>query len=259
MALLTHPAFQHPVLLRIRETLQSRLVRGICFGIAAALTILAILLALSPPAQGPLGPITRGILMVLGLNMVLILVLVGAVGLQVLELLEARSTDAGARLHVRFVWTFAGAAVVPALVVFGFYGLLVSQGVEKWFSERVQTVVENSRTVFASYVEEQTRYIGDHVTLMGSDLNREAGGLQAKPAGLNDYLAALASYHAFPSAYVVNRQGRVLARAEAQDAPPYMPPPASSFAVADQGEISVPDYSRRPRQKYWFAHINSGD
>jgi hypothetical protein len=76
---------------------------------------------------------------VLGLNMVLILVLVGAVGWQILELLEARSSRRGARLHVRFVWTFAGAAVVPALVVFGFYGLLVSQGVEKWFSERVQT------------------------------------------------------------------------------------------------------------------------
>jgi two-component system nitrogen regulation sensor histidine kinase NtrY len=70
---------------------------------------------------------------------------------------------------------------------------------------------------------------------MGSDLNREAGGLQAEARRAERLPGALASYHAFPSAYVVNRQGQVLARAEAEDAPPYMPPPASSFQVADQG------------------------
>src|SRR4051812_3587732 len=108
MALLTHPAFRHPALARIRETLQSRLVLGVGYGIAAALTGLAILLAASPPAQGPLAPIARVILSVLGLNLVLIFALVAAVSLRLLELMEARSSDAGARLQVRFVWLFAG-------------------------------------------------------------------------------------------------------------------------------------------------------
>lgn len=239
MALLAHPAFRHPALDKIRNALQSRVVLGVGYGIAVGLTGLAILLTASPPAQGPLGPASRTILAVLGLNLVLILALIAAVTLRILDLLNARTQDAGARLHLRFVRLFALAALVPALVVFVFYGVLVSQGVERWFSHRVQTVVENSATVFRSYVEEQTNYIGDHITLMAIDLNREAGGLQDRSAGLGEYLAALSAYHAFPAAYVIDGRGQVIAKVEDREAPPYLSPPKEAYAAADRGEIYV--------------------
>src|SRR6185437_4127577 len=123
-----------------------------------------------------------------------------------------------------------------------FYGVLVSRGVENWFSQRVQTVVENSATVARSYVGDQKRYIGDDVTLMCADLNREASSLQTSPIAFSHYLAVLASYHAFPAAYLIDRQGRVLARAETADAPAFVVPPESSFKAADEGDISVPAF-----------------
>jgi two-component system nitrogen regulation sensor histidine kinase NtrY len=242
MALLAHPAFRHPALARIRSALRSRAVLGVGYGIAAALTGLAIILAASPPAEGPLGPASQLILTVLGFNLVLIIALIIAVALRILELVEARAADAGARLHVRFVRLFALAAVAPAAVVFLFYGVLVSQGVERWFSDRVQTVVENSATVFRSYVNDQLAYIRDHVTLMATDLNREADALAEKPQGTDEYLAALASYHAFPAAYVLDSQGRILARAVSEDAPPFARPQPQAFAAADN-EIYVPNFN----------------
>jgi len=174
------------------------------------------------------GPATQAILSVLGFNLVLILSLTVLVALRFLALLRAREIDAGARLHLRFVTLFAVAAVAPAVVVALFYGVLVNRGVENWFSQRVQTVVENSATVARSYVEDQKRYIGDHMTLMSADLNREAA-LQANPITFGHYLGLLASYHAFPAAYLIDREGRVLARAETADAPQYEVPPAASF------------------------------
>ena len=242
MALLAHPAFRHPVLNRIRSALQSRLVLGAAYAVAALLTFLAILLTASPPSEGPLGPASDLILTLLFLNLGLILFLVVSVGLRIFELLEARASDAGARLHVRFVVLFAGAALAPAVVVLAFYGLVVQGGVEKWFSERVRTVVENSATVFQSYVDEQTGYIRDHVTVMAADLNREAPNMQAEPDSADSYLEALASYHAFPAAYLVDRQGEVLARAEAQGAPPYVLPSQPAYQAADNGEIYIPNF-----------------
>ena len=239
MASFTHPFFRHPAFVRVGEVLQSRVVLGIGYGIAAGLTGLAILLAASPPSKGPIGPISEVILTVLGFNLVLIVALIAAVLLRILTLLNARSEDAGARLHVRFVRLFALAAVAPALVVFVFYGVLVSRGVDNWFSQRVQTVVENAATVFRAYVDEQTNYIGDHVTLMASDLNREAVGLQAKPGSISSYLAALATYHAFPSAYLVTAKGDVVAKAEAPGAPPFVKPPPAAFVAANKSEIYI--------------------
>jgi two-component system nitrogen regulation sensor histidine kinase NtrY len=224
---------------RIWRLLQSRVVLGAGYGVAIALTAISIMLAASPPASGPIGPASRLILTVLSFNLVLILALAAIVALQFTGLINARSSDAGARLHLRFVNLFALAAVVPAVVVALFMGVLVNQGVDRWLGGRVQNVVENSATVFRSYVDDQKRYIGDHVTLMGADLNREASHLRSSPISFNHYLAVLASYHAFPAAYLVDREGRVLARAETADAPAFVVPPASSFKAADEGDISV--------------------
>jgi len=224
---------------RIWRALQSRYVLGGGYLVAVLLTGVAILLAASPPETGPLAPASRNILFILGLNLVLILFLAAMVGARLLVLLDAQSTDAGARLHLRFVTLFAFAAMLPALVVAVFYGVLVNRGVDDWFSSRVQTVVENSATVFQTYVDEQQRYVSEHVTMMAPDLNRAAAALQSTPVTFGHFLAQQAADNGFAAAYLVDREGRVLARAEAPDAPPFATPPAKSFESADANEISL--------------------
>ena len=229
----------NPTVQRVWRVLQARVVLAVGYGVAVALTAISIMLAASPPASGPIGPASQLILTVLGFNLVLILALTAVVALQFVGLVNARASDAGARLHLRFVTLFALAGVVPAVVVALFMGVLVNQGVDRWLGGRVRTVVENSATVFRSYVDDQTRYIADHVNTMGADLNRESSHLKSSPISFSHYLGLLASYHAFPAAYLVDREGRVLARAESGDAPPYVVPPPSSFKAADEGDISV--------------------
>ncbi|MDE2488681.1 MAG: PAS domain-containing sensor histidine kinase [Alphaproteobacteria bacterium] len=227
---------------RLRRWVNSRVVLGCGYGLAAALTGIAILLAASPPATGPIGPASELILTVLSFNLILILALTTIVALRFAALLRARESDAGARLHLRFVTLFAVAAVAPAVVVALFYGVLVSRGVENWFSERVQTVVENSATVLRTYVQDQQQYLSDHIQPMAADVNRAAPALATAPISFSHFLSELATLHSFPAAYVIDREGRVLARAEAADAPPFVVPPEKSFKVADEGDISVPDF-----------------
>jgi two-component system nitrogen regulation sensor histidine kinase NtrY len=224
---------------RVWRAAQSRGVLGAGYGLAAALTGFAILLAASPPSTGPLGPASQHILTLLGFNLVLILALTLIVFLRFAALFDARANDPGARLQVRFVTLFAVAAVAPAVVVALFYGVLVSRGVDNWFSTRVKSVVENSANLARSYFDEQRVYIQDHLTPMGDDLNRSAEGLQASPITFSHYLGQLADLHGFSAGYLIDRDGRVLARAEAVDAPPLVIPPPSSFKAADQGVISV--------------------
>ena len=129
MVLLSQQAMSGARAARLWKALQSRVVLGCGYGVAVALTGIAILLAASPPEQGPLGPASQLILTVLGFNLVLILALTAVVALRFAALLEARNRDPGARLQLRFVTLFALAAVAPAVVVALFYGVLVSRGV----------------------------------------------------------------------------------------------------------------------------------
>ncbi|MBO9559769.1 MAG: PAS domain-containing sensor histidine kinase [Caulobacter sp.] len=221
-----------------RELLRSRFTLGGAYGVAIALTATAVFLASSPPATGPIGPATTVILVVLGFNLALILCIAGIVGWRLLDLVDARASDAGARLHLRFVGLFSVAAVAPAVIVALFFGVLVNRGVDAWFSERVRTVVENSATVARSYVTEQTTYISQHVGPMAGTLNQAAPTLAESPVAFGHFLKSLADDNGFSAAYVLDRDGRILARAESDTAPPFLAPPPSSFRRTDTGDIT---------------------
>jgi two-component system nitrogen regulation sensor histidine kinase NtrY len=203
-----------------------------------ALTATAVFLASSPPATGPIGPATTVILAVLGFNLALILCVAGIVGWRLLDLVDARASDAGARLHLRFVGLFSVAAVAPAVIVALFFGVLVNRGVDAWFSERVRTVVENSATVARSYVTEQTTYISQHVGPMAGTLNQAAPTLADSPVAFGHFLKSLTDDNGFSAAYVLDRDGRILARAESDTAPAVSGSAAVQLQRTDTGDIT---------------------
>ncbi|HJV40793.1 PAS domain-containing sensor histidine kinase [Caulobacter sp.] len=222
-----------------RELLRSRYLVGGGYAVAVLLTVAGVALASSPPKTDSISTASTVILIVLGFNLALILGVATIVGLRLYDLIDARASDAGARLHLRFVGLFSLAAVAPAVIVALFFGVLVNRGVDGWFSQRVQTVVGNSAKVANSYVEQQTKYISEHVGPMAANLNQAAPALSQSPVAFGHFLAGLTEDNGFSAAYVLDRDGRILARAETRDAPPFLAPPPSSYDGTDSGEVSA--------------------
>jgi two-component system nitrogen regulation sensor histidine kinase NtrY len=225
-----------------RERLTSRYALGIGYAAAAVLTALSVWLASSAPLTGPVGPRSHAILIILGLNLILIAALLAAVGWRVFRLFNVQSRDAGARLHLRFVLLFATAAVAPAIAVALVFGVLVTQGVDSWFDQRVRTVVENSVTVAKSYFGFQVNSIHDDVQLMSADLNRAAPEFQQSPVNFSHFLELQASYRAFPAAYLIDHDGRILAHAEIDSPPKFLAPPPSTLDAADNGAMLIHEF-----------------
>ena len=225
-----------------RARLNSRYFLGIGYGLAAILTAVAVWMASSAPITGPVGPRSQAILAVLGLNLVLIVALAATIGWRVFRLIVAQRRDAGARLHLRFVLLFAAAAAIPAIAVALVFGVLVTQGVDSWFDQRVRTVVENSVTVAKSWFGFQINSIHDDVQLMSTDLNRAAPQFQQSPINFSHFLALQASYRNFPAAYLIDHDGRILARAEVDAPPKYLAPPPATLLDADNGAMPIHEF-----------------
>jgi two-component system nitrogen regulation sensor histidine kinase NtrY len=225
---------------RWRDALGSRAVLGGCLGLAACLTAASLGVGSTPSLSGALGPASPVVLTLLALGLALILALAGMLAWRLARLAGAQSRDAGARLHLRFVAMFAMAALAPAIIVALFFGVLVTRGVDSWFSARVQSVVESSAKVANSYVDEQKDYIGRHVGTMAGSLDQAAGGLAASPVAFGLYLRDLVADSGFSAGYLIDRRGRVLARAEpVAGGPPFLVPPPQTFSVADEGDVSL--------------------
>lgn len=150
-----------------------------------------------------------------------------------------RASATGARLHVRFVTLFSLAALAPAIVVAAFLGFTFSQGVERWFSQRVETTIENAANVGRAYVDLASGGISGEAEAMAVDLNLAQRGLTEEPQRYLSFLAAQAERRDLVAAYVIDGEGRVLARAEQAGAREYTPPTSEAFASANLGDVSV--------------------
>ena len=217
---------------------------GAAWGVAAVLTGISVYVASSAPGAGPTGPVSRSVLILLGLNLALILTLCAFAGRRLLALVFERARDAGARLHLRFVTLFALVAVVPAIIVAMVFGALVTRGIDNWFSQRVQAVIENSAKVDKSYVEDQLAYLDRHMFAMAGDVNDIAPTLKVAPIRFSQGLAQLNSLHDFIAAYVIDGQGRILGRAEEPGAPPFVLPPPGAFKFA-QSEVDAESFKQQ--------------
>jgi two-component system nitrogen regulation sensor histidine kinase NtrY len=206
------------------------------FVLSASLIAMAVALGASPTLSGPLGPASPLVQTLLGVNLALSIAIGVLIGWRMIRLAHNQSGDAGARLHLRFVALFAAAAVMPALIMALFFGVLVTRGVESWFNARVQTVVENSAKVFNGYLRQQASDMGRHAELMARDLNSAGPSqLAQSPVAFSQFLAQLAEDNSFSAAYVIDGEGRILANSGSGDAPEFLTPPASAFGEAKAG------------------------
>ncbi len=204
---------------------------GVAYGLAVAVTAAAITLAAWAPGAGALADRSRLVIGLLGLNLVLILGLAALMGWRVMRLFAARR-DPGVRLHLRFVTLFAVVALVPAVVVALFFGLLVTRGVDSWFSERARSLVENFAAVAEAYVREQVNVLDVEMDSTATDLNRVAESWTTDRARYQEFLELQAEARLLDALYLITPTGAVLARAEQPGAPPYVAPPASAYPKA---------------------------
>jgi len=122
------------------------------------------------------------------------------------------------------------------------FGVLVNRGVDSWFDQRVRTVVENSVTVAKSWRGFQINSIRDDVQLMSNDLNRAAPAFQQGPVNFSHFLALQASYRNFAAAYLIDHDGRILARAEVDSPPQFLAPPSATLLDADNGAMPIHEF-----------------
>ncbi len=150
-----------------------------------------------------------------------------------------RQAASGARLHVRFVTLFGLAALAPAVIVAAFLGFTFSQGVDRWFSDRVETTIENAADVGRAYVDMASDGLSGEVEAMAVDLNIAQRGLAEDRTRYLNFLQAQAARRGLVSAFVIASDGRILANAPDEPAVGFEIPAADAFAAADAGSVNV--------------------
>ncbi|MEQ8405268.1 MAG: HAMP domain-containing protein [Oceanicaulis sp.] len=206
----------------------------------------AVMLAyMAVAGEGGIGP-GGGIFAAL---MVAEVVLVGGLGAWVAfrasrHLRGRRFGEPAPRLQMRFITLFAVAAVVPAVLMAGFHALVLGRGIEFWFGEPVNAVVESSADLAREWPNVALENVNIQLGGVAEDLAFPAAldALRNQRILYRQYLTQQARLRNIPALYVIDDQAAVLARAApVADAPPYVAPSVTMYEFANENDLGSSD------------------
>jgi two-component system nitrogen regulation sensor histidine kinase NtrY len=176
----------------------------------------------------PIVPTHEVVVTVLLGNGVAVLILLAVIGREVLQIVQARRRGrAGARLHVRIIGLFSVIAAVPAVLVAIVASITLDRGLDRWFSGRMRTVIENSMTVAQAYVNQNAAMVRGDILAMAYDIGRAKPLFDQDRERFRQFLNAQAQLRGLPLTLILRSDLTVIERSDIKNARDVAPPPAA--------------------------------
>ncbi|MCC6983580.1 MAG: HAMP domain-containing protein, partial [Bauldia sp.] len=185
----------------------------------------------------PIRPTVDTIWWVWRANVVIVGLLVLLTGWEAVALYRARRRGrSGARLHVRIVALFSLVAVVPAVLVAIISTVTINRGLDVWFSQRTEQIVQASVAMAGAFLDTNLRKLSIDMTSVRPEFELAITG--DDQARFQSFVDRVATGMQLALVAVVQKDGTVVVRSSgASDALPM--PPASVFPQADASTLPI--------------------
>lgn len=188
----------------------------------------------------PFGNNPDTVVWLLNADIIILSMLVVLIARRIVSLWSGRKRGiAGSHLHVRLVYTFSILAAVPVIIMTVFSAFFFHFGVQAWFSQRVQTAVNESQAVAEAYLEEHKQNIKADTLATAQDLNYQSPVLSENFSALEKALQKQLFVRNLSEAIVFDTSGRVLARSGLTFALEFESIPQFAMAQADEGDVVI--------------------
>jgi two-component system nitrogen regulation sensor histidine kinase NtrY len=225
---------EHPITSKLRRLTGWAGFGLVVLSIASALTTFAILTGLTS-----INPTSEVIGALLLMSAVLVFSMAAMVLGQVFFLIkERRRGTAGAGLHIRLISLFSLIAVAPAILVAVFAFVTFSRGLDTWFSERTQAIVNSAVTVAEEYIKNTAEATRADVANISADLNQQKPLFDSDRAAFVRRVARHAALRGLAGAFVFDQsQKRIDVNVTASDKVKFLAPTPDMIALADKGDL----------------------
>ena len=174
------------------------------------------------------------------INAAIILVLVGIIGREVWQVVQARRRGrAAARLHVQIVSLFSVIAVLPAVLVSIVANVTIDRGLDRLFSGPTREVIQNSLTIARAYTHEHAQLIRGDILGMANDFAHARPLYDQDRGTFRELLTASAAARNLPGAMLIDKDRNVLEKAETGIQLTFAPPPPDILSNVKETEPEI--------------------
>src|SRR6187401_2673931 len=188
----------------------------------------------------PLSPTHDVVVSLLAANAATVVLLLAVIVREVWQIVQARRRRrAGARLHVRIVGIFSLIAAAPAILVAIVASVTLDRGLDRLFSTRTRSAIENSLIVAEAYLRDHAQIVRSDIMVMGYDIARNKSVFDQDPDKLRQFLTFQAQTRGLAAAIVLDKDLKVIARADVNINQTFALPPRDALPHITSKEPQV--------------------
>ena len=152
-------------------------------------------------------------------------------------ILKVRKKNVGT-FNSKFTLYFIGIAITPAIIVGALALVIINLGINDWFNQRIQDVIENSVFVAEGYLEEHKKTIKGDIYAMSSDLNKQSDLYLKNSKRFSQILFTQSLIRNLPEAYLIDGSGNLLMK-NRQSINIYYRPTSDQLLNVSKGELAL--------------------
>jgi two-component system nitrogen regulation sensor histidine kinase NtrY len=152
---------------------------------------------------------------------------------------------AGLSTNLNFIKYFIFVTAVPSIFVAIFSLILFNLGIEKWFDNKVNDVVNNSVEVAKNYLEENQNSIRNEILAMSSDLNRNFNLYSENKTVFQNYFDQQSRIRKIDESYLIDNDGKILLLTSFTNSNNFVAPLKTFIEMAKNGQtVLISDANR---------------
>jgi len=179
----------------------------------------------------PISPTHNVVVALLAANAATVVLLLAIIVREVWQVVQARrSGRAAARLHIRIVGLFSIIAAAPAILVAIVASVTLDRGLDRLFSTRTRSAIENSLIVAEAYLRDHAQIVRSDIMLMAYDIARAKPVFDQEPDKLKQFLTFQAAVRGLGAVIVIDEELNVISRANVPVNRTFALPPREALA-----------------------------
>ncbi len=145
------------------------------------------------------------------LNLLLLFTLILSISLKIYKnYLKKKSLELGGKTSKNLVLSFLIISSLPSFLIVIFSIIIFNYGIEKWFDDKILSLVNNSRNIAINYLNDYQKSIVKDLKLIANDLNRNKKILLSDKKKFKKYIQFQANFREIKNIFLINNKGKLI-------------------------------------------------
>jgi two-component system nitrogen regulation sensor histidine kinase NtrY len=169
------------------------------------------------------------------LNLLLLFTLILSISLKIYKnYLKKKSLELGGKTSKNLVLSFLIISSLPSFLIVIFSIIIFNYGIQKWFDDKILSLVNNSRNIAINYLNDYQKSIVKDLKLIAIDLNRNKKILLSDKKKFKKYIQFQANFREIKNIFLINNKGKLIQFAMNKNL--YNPPTKVMLLQASNGK-----------------------